>query len=152
MDEQSSRSGSPDEPRLAGIGRRAGAVIVDTLLVFFGLGYAVGAATGNAEAEGGSLSFELHGAPAFLWFALAFAYFIVLETALGATLGKLLFGIRVRREDGERIGFVAALVRNLLRVVDGLFCYLLGAILAWTSPSRQRIGDRVAHTIVVRSG
>jgi uncharacterized RDD family membrane protein YckC len=45
----------------------------------------------------------------------------------------------------------AALIRNILRIVDGLFVYLVGAILVWKSDKRQRLGDRVAHTVVVRA-
>ena len=41
-------------------------------------------------------------------------------------------------------------LRNILRVVDGLFFYLVGAIFALTSSRGQRLGDRAAHTLVVR--
>jgi hypothetical protein len=32
---------------------------------------------------------------------------------------------------------------------NGLFDYLIGAIFIWTSDKQQRLGDRVAHTVVV---
>lgn len=48
------------------------------------------------------------------------------------------------------MGFGAAVIRNVLRVVDGLFFYLVGALFALTSPRGQRLGDRAAHTLVVR--
>ena len=48
------------------------------------------------------------------------------------------------------VTFGAALVRNLLRLVDALFFYLVGAIFALASPRGQRLGDRAAHTLVVR--
>jgi uncharacterized RDD family membrane protein YckC len=38
----------------------------------------------------------------------------------------------------------------VLRLVDSLFFYLVGAIFALTSPRGQRLGDRAAHTVVVR--
>jgi uncharacterized RDD family membrane protein YckC len=59
-------------------------------------------------------------------------------------------GIRVVGEDGEHVTFGAALVRNLLRLVDALFFYLVGFLFALTSTRDQRLGDRAAHTIVVR--
>jgi uncharacterized RDD family membrane protein YckC len=68
----------------------------------------------------------------------------------GMTLGKRIVGIRVVDEEGDVAGFGAAIVRNLLRLVDGLFFYLVGAIFALTSPRGQRLGDRAAHTLVVR--
>jgi uncharacterized RDD family membrane protein YckC len=44
-----------------------------------------------------------------------------------------------------------SLVRSLLRIIDGLFVYLVGAILVWRSDMKQRFGDRVAKTVVVRA-
>ena len=40
----------------------------------------------------------------------------------------------------------------MLRMVDGLFVYLVGAILVMTSPTKQRLGYRVTGTVVVRRG
>ena len=60
--------------------------------------------------------------------------------------------IKVVKEDGSKIGYVDALVRSLLLIIDAIpyvIPFLLGAILIWTSDTRQRIGDRAAHTVVV---
>jgi len=60
--------------------------------------------------------------------------------------------IKVVKEDGTKIGYVDALVRSLLLIIDAIpwvIPFLLGAILIWTSDQRQRIGDRAAHTVVV---
>jgi uncharacterized RDD family membrane protein YckC len=63
----------------------------------------------------------------------------------------MLLGIRVATVDGSRISWGASIIRNILRIIDALpFFYLLGAILIWTSPQKQRLGDRVAKTVVVR--
>jgi uncharacterized RDD family membrane protein YckC len=61
-----------------------------------------------------------------------------------------LLGLRVVNEDGGSIDWQASIVRNLLRIVDGLFIYLVGAILVWTSDKKQRLGDRLAKTIVIK--
>jgi uncharacterized RDD family membrane protein YckC len=66
------------------------------------------------------------------------------------TVGKRIVGIDVVDEDGDQLGFGAAVMRNILRLVDGLFFYLIGAIFAFSSPRGQRLGDRGAHTLVVR--
>jgi uncharacterized RDD family membrane protein YckC len=76
--------------------------------------------------------------------------YIVAEARFGATLGKLAVGLRVTLEDGSRLDWRASLIRNLLRIVDGFAFYLVGAVLVWTSPRRQRLGDRVAATLVVQ--
>src|SRR5262249_31935673 len=69
----------------------------------------------------------------------------------GATLGKLLVGLRVRMVSGSRCSFGAAALRELGWVAD-LFPYclpILGLLRALQSPKRQRIGDRLAGTMVV---
>ena len=81
---------------------------------------------------------------------LALLYFIVLEATQGATLGKMALGLRVVRTDGSPISWTESIIRNLLRIIDGLFIYLVGAIFIWTSPLKQRLGDRAARTVVIR--
>jgi len=57
----------------------------------------------------------------------------------------------VVREDGGGVpGFRAALVRSLLRVVDGLFGYLVGFVAVLASERNQRLGGMAARTLVVR--
>lgn len=58
--------------------------------------------------------------------------------------------IRVVGEDGEALRFGAAVVRNVLRLVDALFFYLVGFVFAILSTRGQRLGDRAAHAMVVR--
>ena len=78
-------------------------------------------------------------------------YFIVLEGWLGATLGKRILGLRVIGLDGRRAGLWKGIVRNALRLVDGLPAFnLLGVILIQRSRERARFGDRIARTRVIR--
>jgi uncharacterized RDD family membrane protein YckC len=78
-------------------------------------------------------------------------YFVLSEGFWGATAGKSLMGLRVVSLDGDRPGVGRALVRNLLRLVDGLpALHLLGVFLILRSPQGVRFGDRVARTQVVR--
>jgi uncharacterized RDD family membrane protein YckC len=130
----------------AGVGLRAVAVIIDFVMLF-AIMFLVALVTGNTSDAG----FELQGAPAGLGFVLWFVYFVAMEATSGATLGKMLVGIKVVRTDGTSpIGWSPALIRNVLRIIDGLFVYLVGAFLASRSPTKQRLGDRVAGTVVVR--
>ncbi len=79
-----------------------------------------------------------------------FLYFTLLEGRYGQTVGKMALSIKVVREaDGAPIDYGEAAVRTVLRIIDGLFDYLVGAIFIWTSDEKQRLGDRVAHTVVV---
>ncbi|MGZ4864359.1 MAG: RDD family protein [Halobacteriota archaeon] len=80
-------------------------------------------------------------------------YFVVLQGAYGQTVGKMAVKIKVVREDGSKISYVDALVRTILALIDLIpyfIPYLLGAILIWTSDTKQRLGDRVAHTVVIK--
>jgi uncharacterized RDD family membrane protein YckC len=133
-----------------GVGRRLVVALVDGPIVFFALGFAVAAVTGNVSSSPEGIGFRLEGSLALALLALWFVYYVVLEATLGATLGKLLVGVRVRTPEGEPIGWGAALVRNLLRLVDGSFGGLVGAVLIWRSARRQRLGDRAAGTVVVQ--
>jgi uncharacterized RDD family membrane protein YckC len=137
-------------PRFAGVGIRFLATLIDAFMV------------GLVVAPLADVTFERH--PAFFleirytspasvsaW-VISIAYFTILEGTIGATVGKLVVGLRVRAEDGTNAGFGSALVRNLLRVIDAVpyaLPYLLGAIFVWTSPTRQRLGDRIAKTVVI---
>ena len=129
-----------------GVGRRAVAFILDVVLLFV-LAYAIALLTGGATRTG----FELSGIPFLLTVFVWIAYFAVLEKTAGATLGKMAMGLRVVRPDGCSISWSSSIIRNLLRIVDGLFFYLVGAILVWQSPTRQRLGDRAGGTMVVRA-
>jgi hypothetical protein len=57
--------------------------------------------------------------------------------------------LKVVKEGGGAIDWQAAIVRNVVRLVDGLFFYLVAAIAVWMSKKRQRLGDMAANTIVV---
>lgn len=80
--------------------------------------------------------------------AILLLYGCLLEAACGATLGKVLVGIRVVRTT-QRGALAACAVRNLLRIVDGLAFYLVGTAVAACSEARQRLGDICARTAVV---
>ena len=63
---------------------------------------------------------------------------------MNATVGKVVVGTRVVDLEGNRPGLSKSVVRNLLRLVDGLPAFsLLGAYLIWRSEDRTRIGDRL---------
>ena len=127
-----------------GVGRRAVAILIDMVVLFI-VGYLIALATGATTSAG----FNRQGGPAFLWFGVVFAYYIVLEATSGATLGKRAMGLKVVKESGEPLDWQASIVRNILRIVDGFFFYLVAAIAVWVSKKRQRLGDMAAHTIVV---
>ena len=86
-----------------------------------------------------------------LSFIIFLAYFTYLEGSKGQTIGKMVTKIKVVGEDGGKINMNQAFTRNILRVIDGLLAYLIGAILIWRSDKKQRLGDRIAKTVVIKA-
>jgi len=104
----------------------------------------------------GGFTFEVFGFAALsfmgVYMLLFLLYFIVLEGMWGATVGKMVAKIKVVREDGSACGIGSAVIRNVLRIVDALpFFYLIGLILISRSHKKQRLGDSLAKTVVVKS-
>jgi uncharacterized RDD family membrane protein YckC len=136
-------------PRIASLGRRIIAVILDFIVVWSLISVIVVLVPPRMLED----SFSLKGPAALIPIGLCtlgLLYYVLLEALFGATPGKGIAGIQVRRRDDEDCNFRASLIRNLLRVVDALVVYLVGFLVAVFSESRQRIGDLVAGTIVVR--
>jgi uncharacterized RDD family membrane protein YckC len=136
----------------AGVWIRFVAAVADSL-VFICAGFVVGLLGGmNAGTGAGQSTPEnLVGTSVLVWVVIGFLYNVVMETAAGGTVGKQLAGLRVVNEAGNRITLGQSFVRNLLRIVDGLVVYLVGAVFIWSSEKRQRLGDRAAATFVVRA-
>lgn len=136
--------------RLAGLGSRALAHLLDVILIVAALFGIVSLTQLVLVLEPG-----LYQAVVMMSAALGpFLYFILLEGLWnGQTLGKKATGLRVRLADGTPVTFQAALGRNLLRPADVIpLTYLVGLIAVFTNPKAQRIGDLVAGTIVVHEG
>ncbi|HSW35370.1 MAG TPA: RDD family protein [Candidatus Limnocylindrales bacterium] len=131
--------------RTVGVGLRFVALAIDGIILSI-IGFLITSVFGGI-ANGG---FEMDGISSFLSILLSFLYFWLLEANLGGTLGKLALGLRVTMEDGSPCTLTAAFIRNFMRIVDGFFLYLLGAIFIWNSPTKQRLGDRLAKTYVVK--
>ncbi|RLJ02251.1 MAG: hypothetical protein DRP08_04710, partial [Candidatus Aenigmatarchaeota archaeon] len=145
----------------ASIVDRAIAAIVDGVIIGFAVGiivFIVSFAVGLGAAFIGGRMGSMIATPIMLIaygiaFLLSLGYYIYFEGTSGQTIGKKLLNIRVVKEDGSPCDFNAALMRNILRIVDALpTLYILGIILMATSPTVQRLGDRVAHTVVIKEG
>jgi len=132
-------------------GRRILATIVDGL-IFGGL-YAVMVILFGSISSVGSANWNgtMPALPTLLYGVIVVLYYILLEGYLGQTVGKMLLGIKVVREDnGEVPGLGGATIRTLLRIVDGISSYLVAFITVLISGKNQRFGDMAAHTLVVR--
>lgn len=140
----------PSTEEAAGLGRRAAALVTDAiilvpLLVLFSVLF------GEAEADDDGFAVLVTGVPGIVFILLAFSYFFLLEARDGQTLGKRLLGIRVVADDGGELSGTAVFLRALLRLIDGIFFYLVGFLTALVTEKNQRLGDLAGSTRVVKA-
>lgn len=140
-------------PPLGSLGARVVAHLIDLVflaLAFWMTGTAYSAWFGGLTESG----FNLNGLPALVimtvTLVLFLIYLVVFEGLAGATPGKLILGLRVKTVSGQACSMAQAAVRNLLRIADAMFFYLVGLIAALATKKRQRVGDLAASTVVAR--
>jgi uncharacterized RDD family membrane protein YckC len=80
-------------------------------------------------------------------------YFIYMEGTYGQTIGKRVMSIVVVDEGGGDCDMRASAIRNVLRLVDALpTLYIVGfAVMYLVSDRKQRVGDLVGDTLVVKT-
>jgi len=141
------------------VGVRFVAILIDTVIISI-IGAIATLPLGTSTAatinqQTGAISI----APVY-WIAIiieliiTFLYFTILEGRYGQTVGKIVLKLKVLKADGSPINYKDAGIRTILRIIDDvpfIVPYLLGAILIWSSDTKQRLGDRVAHTVVVQA-
>ena len=141
---------SPVTP--AGVGRRTAAALVD-LVLMLGLCALFAYAIGTWDVEGSRKRIALEDWDFVLYVGAVLAYFFILETTTGTSLGKALLGLRVADADGGDPGPGQILTRTLVRVVDFLpILYLVGFVAILANERNARLGDLAAKTAVVRRG
>jgi uncharacterized RDD family membrane protein YckC len=129
---------------IAGIAVRCVGALLDIfIIIVFGFIYAK--FTGQTTTDG----FELHGLPAFLWWISGIFYYIIFEGKLGATPAKMLLGLRIIKVDGESCDITAASIRTICRLVDHFL--FIGIIIMLCSKRKQRLGDQLANTLVIKA-
>ena len=133
--------------RVAGVGGRIGAQIIDLML----LAVTVVGATVLAGLAGLVLYEFAMGLYVFFVSASFFLYFILFEWLWnGLTPGKKAAGVRVVSDDGTPVTLRSAVYRNFLRVADFLpMFYFAGFIASFMNEKSQRLGDLAAGTIVI---
>ena len=85
-------------------------------------------------------------------------YGIVMELRFGATLGKMLFRLRVVGDEGARPKFREVVLRNLLKIIElpmlnpeALWFFGVFLLIPIITRYHQRLGDMVGRTAVVDS-
>lgn len=86
--------------------------------------------------------------PLVMWLVLYELHVMVGEAMTGRSIGKAMVGIRVVDMSGKPASPLAILLRNLIRIPEMITVFLL--IFMLVSQERQRLGDLIGRTIVVR--
>ena len=145
-------------PEIAGLGRRALALVVDQLVVLAVLGIFFLGAYGALQLNGydsGSLlaaaGLQASALPfALLASVLSLAYCWFFHGSMGRTPGKALVGIEVRTADGGGLSWVRAL-RRWLGAALGLACAGVGIFWAIFEPRRRGWADLISGTVIART-
>jgi len=137
---------NPEHMAYQGIAIRFVSLLIDSIIIGFIIG-ALGSILGVGMMERGTVPWSW-GIFSFIFYI---AYYTYLEGSRGQTIGKMITRIKVVREDGMPIDMSQAFTRNILRIIDGFILYLIGAILIIRSDKKQRLGDMVARTVVVKA-
>jgi uncharacterized RDD family membrane protein YckC len=138
---------------LAGVGARAYAWLLDALCIFLCwmtalLLYSV---SGDLIHQVQALSILGQLLAVLSVFLAGWGWDVAWETlGEGRTPGKRFLGIRVVRADGGPVGLGGSLVRNVLRALELPLAYAPAILAVALSAHRQRLGDLVAGTLVVR--
>lgn len=137
-----------DERRYAGFWMRFWAYIVDLIVVFSLTGLIVKPFTMIDSFREATL--WIWSVSGLLGGLVFFAYFLFMTKWRGQTLGKIIFGLRVIRKDGERLSWSDTLIREVVgRFIHRLlFLFFLYAVVAFT-PKKQGLHDMFADTLVI---
>lgn len=151
---------SPSEPEYAGFGVRAVAHVIDwvvefcVLLVAQMVAFVVLAMMAQLQAgpaDWAERTNKMSATGLAVGVVGLVVYYTLAEGLGGATIGKALFGLRVRRVDHSPCGLGAAFLRRLAIFVDGLFFGLVAYQAMMSSVTQQRVGDKWAGTVVVKA-
>lgn len=146
---------SKTDIELASLGRRVIATLLDTSILI-ALGVITVTAVGLPIKPSDSVNFSDFGwlASQGVFLIIFITYFSTLEWLTGQTIGKKIVGIRVIGQvDHGNPSFISAISRNVLRYVDYIpyLFPIIGVVLILATKKRQRLGDLVAKTYVVRA-
>jgi uncharacterized RDD family membrane protein YckC len=146
---------TPHGQTLATAGQRIGARLIDTVIVFGIVLAVIAAALGSGFGE-------FNAGVLILGIAFGFAYEAAMVALKGGSLGKLILGLAVVREDtgetppGWEPGikrWIPGLVGNIpfIGVLISLVVFVLSLFWLFNDPKRQTVYDRIAKTMVIQT-
>lgn len=128
-------------PDYAGFWRRVLALLVDALILILPTMLISRILLGEYDADDNN----------WVDFLVMLLYKSLMESSSKqATLGKMLIGIKVTDEDGDRISFGRAAGRHFASILSGIILFIGFMMAGWTE-KKQALHDFIAKTLVVKS-
>lgn len=141
----------PAGAALASYGSRVGAFLLDAAILTIPVGVLVFSIMGAAMSTRPAVGFSVIPV-IFIWVIASVLYKPLMEGAKGATLGKMMVGIKVVAADtGARCDYGKAFLRWLIGAVINIvpFGFFVDVLWPLWDERRQALHDKVAGTLVV---
>jgi uncharacterized RDD family membrane protein YckC len=101
--------------------------------------------------EGGGIGYHIEGLPTLGIFVIWIVVIVLPEALTGQSIGKRITGIKTIRQDENKASMGTVLVRHLFDPIDFFpFLGVVGFLVSSNNPLKQRVGDLVAKTVVVK--
>ena len=84
-----------------------------------------------------------------IYFVLWTAYFVWMTGMYGATIGKMVMKLRITKEDGSKVNYPDALVREIASYLS-LVVLCLGLLNVIWDKKKQAWHDKIAKTVVIK--
>ncbi len=134
----------------AGFWRRAVALLIDSMILTV-IGAAVGLALSLQQVTPGVGGAWVDAYGQLLGLVVAWVYYAGLESSSHqATLGKMVFNLRVTDLQGQRISFVRATGRHFGKILSSLLL-MIGYLMAAFTDRKQALHDILAGCLVLRA-
>lgn len=82
---------------------------------------------------------------------IGLAYYVGMNATYGATVGKMILGVRITMADGRPLSLGTALGRHLLEWLFATITFALAYLSVAMNPRRQGWHDRIMDTVVVHT-
>ena len=143
--------GGADAARSGGFWIRVLAYIVDSIIIWvvyfiiaLVIGFDMDAMMEQGDETAGMMGSAIGLLNVLIWFLYSVGF---ISSKLQATPGKLLVGVKVTDEQGQRVGVLRALGRELSKIISGVIL-MIGYIMVAFTDRKRGLHDMIAGTLV----
>lgn len=143
---QPTATAAPAAMKYAGFWIRFVAYLIDTIMLGIVLGVIL-MLTGQISTSSNT---TLPTAVGIMSAILIWAYFVILDVCCGATLGKMVFGLKVVDTSGTKLSWGKAILREVVGKIVSSIVIDLGYLWVAFDPNKQGWHDKIAQTFVIK--